>query len=145
MANLTVDLDSLLDSTLDDLKDAPQFKHFPAGAHRILLSLEVKSVNDRPVVEAKLKYVQAEELADPSEEAPAQNDETQCSYFLDTDFGQGKFKELASPIRTALGVTSNREIIEATKDLECIVITGVRADKKNVGRFFTDIKELAVV
>ncbi len=40
--NTSIDLDSLLDGTLDDLADLPESVPFHAGGHKISLSLEAK-------------------------------------------------------------------------------------------------------
>jgi len=37
-------LDDLLDQTLDDIADLPEFKPYPAGAHRVLVSFNTKEV-----------------------------------------------------------------------------------------------------
>ena len=37
---LNLDIDNLLDGTLDDLADAPEFKPFPLGAHKIVMKWE---------------------------------------------------------------------------------------------------------
>ena len=51
-ANTQVSIDSILDSTLDDLADMPEFKPFPAGAHKCTFDFEAKTINGKPAVKS---------------------------------------------------------------------------------------------
>lgn len=139
-------LDGLLDSTLDDIADLPSFEPFPAGAHRVLVSMEHKEINEKPSVELELKMLEVLELADPNTAvAPVEGDTCTLAYFLDNEFGLGKFKEVAVPFAAALGVSSLRDVIEQVKDIECVVISNTRPDKKDPERVYMNIKELQIV
>jgi hypothetical protein len=144
MTNST-DLDSLLDATLDDLEDLPEFKSFPAGAYRVSVTLEGKSVNDKPGVEMAMKLQEVIELADATDTAPAEGDVSTMLFFLDNEFGRGKLKAAVTPIALALGTTTIREAVEACKDVECVVVLGQRADKKDPDKIYQTLKEVAVV
>lgn len=141
----TVDIDNLLDATLDDLEDLPTFEPFPAGAHRVKISLETKEVNDHPSVEANCVMMETLELSNAtSDTAPKEGSTANCLYMLDNEFGRGAFKAIAKPLGEALNVASPREVIEQTKDIEVLIVTTIKHDKKNdVNRM--NIKELQVV
>ena len=139
------ELDQLLDQELDDLSDIPTFDPFPAGVHRVLLSLEAKEkpVAGHPSVECLLKMVEVQELEDTvNAVAPDPGSEANCLFMLDNEFGQGKLKMVCKVMAPVVGSTNTREIVDGTTDIECFVITGLRADKEDKDKFYMDIKEL---
>lgn len=140
-----VDLDAILDVTLDDLEDLPEFKVFPPGAHRVSVSLEVKEINKHPAIELSMKLLETLEMADPQEDPMEPGTECSTAYMMDNKFGQGAFKEVTKAIGASLGTSSLREIVEATKDLECVVITTIRKDKNDPDKKYINIKQLDVV
>ena len=140
-----IDIDSLLDSTLDDLEDLPEFKPFPAGAHRVLVSFETKEIGGHPSVEVACKMVETMELANPtSDTTPKAGDEASMLCMLDNEFGRGALKAVAEPLGEALGTGVIREVIEQTKDIECLIVTSIRKNKES-GAEYLNIKELQVV
>lgn len=139
------DIDSLLDSTLDDLADLPSFKPFPGGAHRVAVTLDYKEINKKPTVEMKLKMIEAIEISEPTDEAPKAGDECNTLYFLDNDIGQGKFKDVAKIFGESLGISSIRDIIDQTKDIECLVITSVTKDRNDADKVYLNVKQVQVV
>jgi hypothetical protein len=138
-------LNSLLDATLDDLDDLPEFKNFPVGAHRVLASFSVKDINGNVAIELGFKYVEAVELTDTNDVEPKQGDTASTMFMMANEFGQGNFKRCAKPFAEALGFSTNREIVEGVKDVECIVVTSLRADKNDKTKFYMQVKEIAVV
>lgn len=136
----------LLDATLDDIDDLPEFGNYPPGAHKVLITLDPKVVNKNPCVEAAFKYVECVELSEPTkDEAPKEGAVASVLFQLNNEFGAGLFKKLATPLGAAFGTRSNREIVDQTKDIEVVMITGLRADKNDKEKFYMTIKELAVV
>jgi len=139
-----IDIDDLLDATLDDLEDLPEFAPYPPGVHRVLVSLELKEVNDQNAVELKMKAVETVELSDTKFEPLAAGAETSVLFLLNNEFGRGNMKLCLKPIGEALGLTKTRDIIEQTKEVECLVLTSLRKDKNDKEKFYTNIKELKV-
>lgn len=147
MSNQNVDLDSILDSTLDDLADMPEFKPFPAGAHRATIKLEVKAVNDIPSLDIKLEGIESVELSNPEDQPIKQGDSTNQLLMLKTkdgkknEFSEGKMKELLKPLAAHFGTTTNRETIEAANGAEVLVVTKLRKDDRNKEdiKYYTDI------
>ena len=139
------EIDALLDSTLDDLADLPEFKNFNPGVHRVLVTLSLKEVNKKNVIELSMKGLETLELVTPTDEPIKEGDSSSIIFMLDNEFGVGNFKKLATPIAEALGTTTNRETIEQCDDLECLIVTSLRVDKNDKDRFYLNVKELNVV
>lgn len=140
-------LDSLLDGTLDDLADMPEFKPFPAGAHSILATLIDKTakkdhVNGHPAYELRMKLEEHLELVNP-EEALQKGAETGILYMLDNEMGQGQFKKLLAAIAVKFPGLSNRETAAQVKDLAMAVVTKQRANKDKT-QMYTDLVEAIV-
>lgn len=144
--NTALDLDSLLDSSLDDLEDLPEFKPFVPGAHRALVSLDLKEVNGKKAVELSMKHMETLELAEPSRDtAPNPGDIASILFMLDNEFARAKMKKITAPLAAALGTSTIRELIEAAKDVESVVITSYRKNKEDPSSPYMDVKELQVV
>lgn len=145
MAEDTTIIDDLLDSTLDDLADLPEFKPFPPGAHRVILKFEKKTVNKHPSVELKLTAKETLELVNPTKDTPLEpGTETNVLYQLDNDFGQGKFKEALVPLGEHLGLTKLKDIMEAANGMEVTVVTTIRKNKDNPDLLYTSISNVIV-
>lgn len=153
MSNQNIDLDSILDSTLDDLADMPEFKPFPAGAHRATITLEVKAVNDIPSLDIKLEGIETVELSNPEDTPIKQGDSTNQLVMLKkkdgtrNEYSEGKMKELLKPLAAHFGTTTNRETIEAANGCEVLVVTKLRKDDRNKDdiKYYTDIVSWQVV
>ena len=138
------EIDSLLDSTLDDLEDLPSFKPFPAGAHRVNVSLSIKKINDAEAVEMSLVLLETMEMADAQAEPAKPGDTSSVLFMLNNEFGLGNLKKCCIPLSEALETSSIRETIEAAQNVECVVLTALRADKNDKDKFYLNIKELQV-
>ena len=140
------DIDNLLDSTLDDLEDLPEFKAFPPGVHKVLISLDLKEVNDKQCVEMEMKALETVELAEPTKDTVLkEGDSCNILFMLDNEFGRGKLKAVATPLGEALDTSVLREVIEQAKGVECLVVTSLRKDKNDPDKKYTNVKELQVV
>lgn len=138
-------MNALLDATLDDIADLPEFKTYPAGAHRVLASFDVKEINGKAAIELAFTYLEAIELADANDKAPNANDACSTMFMMDNEYGQGNFKKCAAPFAEAMGFATNREIVEGVKGVECIILTSLRADKNDKTKFYLQVKEISVV
>lgn len=137
-------IDSLLDSRLDDLADLPEFKVFPPGAHRVVISFSTKEINKHPAVELKLKLVETIELAEPSDVPVAVGTETSIAFLLDNEFGQGNLKEVAVPLAKYFGTQDLRSTFKESEGAEVTVVTKLRADKNDADKKYMQIKSLIV-
>ena len=139
-------IDDLLDITLDDLEDLPEFKPYPAGVHKVLLSMEKKEVNKHPCVEISLKLIETLELAEPTkDEAPKAGATSSVLCMMDNEFGRGNFKLIAIPIGQALSISKAADVVEAAKDIECLVVTTIKIDKLDKSIERMNIKAVSVV
>ena len=144
---MTTEAMDVLDMTLDDLEDMPTFEPYPAGAHRALMTLDTKVINDVQAVEAKFKLIETIELAEPLKDGvkpPVEGDETSVLCQLNNEWGRGTLKMLATPVGQSMGIAPIRDVIQECNDVEVIIVTLVQIGKKD-GIARTKIKELAVV
>ena len=153
---MTDNLDLLLDSTLDDLEDLPSFQPFPVGAHKVLASFGMKDINGKSAVTLDFTLIETLELADasitpeledgtPNPNFPKAGDTSNAMFILDNEYGRGNLKKCALPFGAALELSSVREIIEGVKEVECILLSGLRKDKNDPDKFYLDVKEIQVV
>lgn len=144
--NTNTTLDSILDSTLDDLADLPEFSVFAPGVHRVVIDFEQKTVSNHPSIEAKFKLLETVELANPAEDTAAAIPGTESSvlFTLDNKFGQGKFKEFIKPICEHLGVSSIRAAVDGAKGLEVLIVTKIRQNKEKT-QHYLDVVSLNVL
>lgn len=157
MSEINMNIDALLDGTLDDLADLPEFKPFPPGTHRCTLKMEIKKIDKNTAVEVGLTALGTEELADTSDTPLSPGDNTSVLYFLThtnpkaAEIGQGGFKNLMKSLAEHFGAKSNRELMEEGNGAEVLVVTGYRLAKKdpqnpNADRKkYTDLLALQVV
>lgn len=141
----TFDMDVLLDGTLDDLADMPEFKPFPAGVHKVKINIEQKIIQTYPCFELKLTGIETKELPSGSKDEPlVAGHSTNVLYFMKhknpqvAELGQGKLKELMKVFAEKYGAKSNRELIAEAQNSEVLIATGVREDKSK-GKSYTEI------
>ncbi len=145
--NLNMDIDSLLDGTLDDLADMPAFKPFTPGTHVAILKLEIKKIGENQAVEAGFKHKETIEQADPTATPVTPGDETSVLFFLKhpsqqaVELGQGQFKEIMKAAAEKFGPNTNRELMAQANGSEVTIVTGLREDKKK-GKTYTSLTAL---
>ena len=142
-------VDAILDGTLDDLADLPEFKPYPAGSYIVGLSIKDKTavkdrINGHPGFEFKLKMQEVLELNDKEATPPAVGDETSILYLLDNEIGQGNFKNIMKASAEHFGAKSNRELLADLQGATVMVITKQRANKDKT-KMYDDIVEMKVV
>lgn len=134
-------LAALLDEDLDALADLPEFKPFPEGAHRVTVTIGTKEINKHPSFEVKLVAIETLELADSADQPLEKGAETSTMYMRDNEIGQGKFKDLMTPLGEHFGTRNIGKLIAAINGSEFLAITKKRADKEKE-REYTDIVSL---
>ena len=157
--NLNLDIDSLLDGTLDDLADAPEFKPFPLGVHKIIMNWETKQLDDKKesgkkntLVTLKMKAMETIETPAGSEEVCSPGQEENIGFFLvhhsspkATEIGQGAFKEIMKSLAGHYGAKSNRELMAESAGAEALVTTGHRTDKQDKSKKYTTLEKLMII
>ncbi len=156
--NQNVSMDDLLDGTLDDLADMPEFKPFAPGAHKLKLKFEEKLINELKCVELNLTMVEVVELSNPEDTPPASGDTTNVLYMLQkkddngkkvaNDLGQGQLKEVLRALAPEFPeAKSSRDIMAAANGYEILGVTGIRENKKdknNIKRY-TSLDSVSVI
>lgn len=146
-------LDSILDATLDDLADVPEFKPFAAGTHMASLTLTEKAIQNKPAIEWKLTHIETLELVNPEDTPPKAGDTCSGAFiFVNNDgtvneIAQGQFKEILKPLAAHFGTATNRATLEAAQGVQVAVTMSQRAGKKgssSEGKFFPTIETLIV-
>lgn len=133
--------DAILDATLDDLADLPEFVTPPAGAYNVtILEALVKKINEKPAVEFKLRFDSTVELNDANDAPIKDGTECNVAYILDNEFGQGNLKELLKQLADLAGEGTIREKITNLKGAQVLMITSVRKDKKDADKKYLQIK-----
>ena len=139
-----LDLDSILDSSIDDLADLPEFQVFPNGMHRVIINWESKEVNKHPCMELKMKAIETIELANPAEDTPlVAGTESSVLFMMDNEFGQGKFKSIIKQLAEATGSTKISDAVEASTGMEVQVVCKVRQNKDK-SQSYTDVTKVIV-
>lgn len=136
-------LDSLLDGTLDDLADIPEFRPFNPGAYRLNFAFE-QDKKTKHVYFAKLKVLEVLEQANPEDVPMEIGAETSVRYDLSNEYGQGAFKKILAVAAAHFGAKKNSELIEDMKNVEVVAITKHNVNKKN-NQIYTDIVEVQMV
>ena len=133
---MSLDLDSILDSSIDDLVDLPEFGIYPSGVHRVIINWESKEVNKHPSMEMKMKLVETVELANPAEDQPVTAGQESSSLFmLDNEFGQGAFKQIMKTLAAACGtnkISETVEIVGLAEATRSVVVTGIEMFRKQL-------------
>lgn len=138
-------LDSLLDTSIEDLAELPEFPVYHAGVHKCVFDYEARKIGDNPSLVIKLKLVETVELANPDEDAPMEAGlETEMSYNLANEFGQGRARGLADKFLIAQGKETGtlREAFEPFKGAELTFLTNVRVDKNDKTKKYCGIKDV---
>lgn len=134
-----IDVSDLLDSSIDDLADLPEFATFPAGAHSAKISFSWKKVNEQRALEVKLTAIETQELANPQEDTPlTAGTETTVLYIWGNEFAQGKIKPILVALGKHHGLSNVVQIIEASQGMEVVVVTKVRQNKDKT-QSYTDL------
>lgn len=143
IASSNVNIDSLLDSTIDDLADLPEFAIFPNGVHKVVVKWESKEVNKHPCIELKMIAVETMELANAADIPLVAGTESSVLFMLDNEFGQGKIKALMQTFAGACGTKSIRETMEASNGMEVQVVTKMRQNKEKT-QWYTDVTKIII-
>ena len=147
---MALNLDQLLDTSISDLADLPEFKQPPAGAHRCYFNLAAKEIGGEPALVMNFKVIETLELEDPEKDKPLEaGDEFDISSVMTNEFGQGLVKSVAAKACEAQGVDPETvtlgQSFEPFIGGEVIAFTGLRLDKKDKSktpRHFVTLKDI---
>ncbi len=141
-----VNIDDLLDSSIDDLADMPAFAVYPSGVHRVqILGFEKKLVNKHPSFEMKMKLLEVVELAESTAVPPEVGTETNTLFMMDNDIGQGSFKDVMKCLARVCGTSKVSETMEAGVGMELNIVVKTKPDKKDPDIMRMNIKKVSAV
>jgi|SRR6267378_1503709 len=157
--NSGIDMDDLLDATLDDLADLPEFKPFAVGAHRATIKWALKDINElKGCPELTITHVETVELTNPEDTPPKPGDTCSIAYmlkkkdkatnqFVPNEIAQGQFKEVCKVLAAHFGTSSIRETMDASNGAEVLVVMGIRTDKRDANnlKYYADLKSIQVM
>lgn len=152
--NNFLDMDSLLDATVDQLADTPEFKPFPTGTHLCVLTLEQRNKDPKkPAISWKLTAIETIELKDAEKDQPVKAGDT-CSGLFSfvkddgtvNELAQGQFKEIMRPLSGHFKTASNRDTLAAVAEGVTVAVTMSQREgkKENAGKFYPVIEALVV-
>ena len=123
-------LDSLLEGTLDDLANVPDFVQYPAGTHRVNISWEMPTKERPTTIGLKFVLIATEELNDANDVAPPVGSLSNISFKMDNEYGQSNYRKVIASLSSNFGPGTNREIMEKSEGAECMIVTTLKAGKK---------------
>jgi hypothetical protein len=136
-----VDMDSLLEGTLDQLADLPEFKPFPPGVHRCTIKWE----REEKTIKMHVTALETVELAAPSKDTPLEKGtETTMNYKLDNEYGQGNFKVIMAGLTAIHGAASPSKLMQTSEGNEYNLVTDTRPNKDKTA-VYTDVKAILPV
>jgi hypothetical protein len=130
-------LDELLNGSVDNLADKPEFKPYPPGVHGVAVFFKEKKEKDFQGVEIRFSYAEAVELKNPEDQAPEAKAEQVLQLNLlaenetQREFAQGTYKDIVQALIARFGVGSPRDLMNNNQGAGAIITTGLRkAGKK---------------
>lgn len=151
--NMGADLDSILDGTLDDLADMPEFKPFPAGTHRASIKWSFKEINKQNCPNIKFTIAETVELSNPDDTPSKAGDNTDIAFMFKkkdgtkNEIAEGQFKQIMQSLAETYGAKTPRELMAESENAEVLITTKIRTDKKDPQnpKHYTDLVALQVI
>lgn len=134
-----MNLDDILDQSIDDLKDLPEFKVPPTGIYEQDVSLVMKEINKKPAIVAHHVIIECKSLADdsiPENERAKPGDSFDVGFILKDESGQrnevaeGFFKAFMIPFHAHFDDKSIKSVVEKMKDPVRIVSAIEKKERK---------------
>ncbi len=148
--NASVSTLDLLDASLDDMADLPEWKIFPAGVYRVKPEVKQESKKQKGesvtviTVTATLLEGGIKEKNDPASADPAVGSQTNVRFTWENEYGQGGLKNLLKPISAATGVKKVGDLLQLLGTADSVLLVmGVRKSSKDgkdyENQTFTDL------
>lgn len=148
----TMSMDDLLDSTLDDLADMPEFKPWEPGSYKVSIKWDYSKYATEKTISVTMKHVETLELNTPDAVPPTVGDECKLTFFLTkadkvdpriklkNEFGEGAWKMFLFALAPSFPGTK-KEIMDASNGAEVGVVTKLRADKRDPKdvKYYTEV------
>lgn len=145
-------LDSLLDKNLDDIADLPEWRIYPAGAHKLRVNWETKDKKwkdkdhgdmEGKVVVMKLTAIETLELTNPKDDKPLAGGEVATmEYNPFYDNAVSALKGVLKNMEPVIGSSNLKALIQGTEGFEVVAFTAIRKYKKQDGTYGDQMKVL---
>ena len=96
-------MDSLLEGTLDDLAEVPDFVTYPAGTHRANLSWEMPTKERPTTIGIKFSAIETVELNDANDTPLVPGSLTTVSFKMDHEYGQSNYRKIIASLAAHFG------------------------------------------
>lgn len=128
-------INSLLDSNIEDLKEMPGFEVPVPGVYNLLATTGLKEVNNEQCVELTIVVVDCAEQDDPTAAATVPGTKSSMLFKLTNEYSVSDMKKILKPFGEHFGVTNVRQLVEeCINDVQIIAKVGNRKGKaKNPG------------
>lgn len=126
-----IPVENLMDASIDDLNDLPAFTIPPQGHYKLTVSLERKTVNDKPTIEASCVVMETLELADKAQTPSENGTKFSQLFMMDNEWGQGGFKGFVTPIAQAMSIKQIGEAVDKIKNIQIAATVKHRVHKED--------------
>jgi len=155
MATTEMNFDDILDQSIDDLADLPEFKVPDTGIYKLRVTGGTKAINNKPAVTTSFVVREIVELADssiPEEQRAKAGDKFDIAYILKDEDGnkseiaEGRMKEFLAPFHAHYGEKSIRAIIEGplTEGVDITAQVVKKARKNDPEKFDARISDVTI-
>ncbi len=148
---VAIPIEDLMDADLDNIADLAGFEIPPKGHYKLSISLEQKTVNDKPAISANATVLETLELADANETKCKEGTKFNVLFMMDNQWGQGAFKKFVMPIAKHLGVSKVSETIKACQNITVAATLKHRGNKEDKDkpaeekRWYADLQNVEVL
>ena len=147
--------DTLLDKSLDDLKDLPEFKIPDTGIYKLSVKVEMKEINKKPAIVAKFKVREVVELEDssiPETERSKAGDGFDIPFMLrnedgtPNELGEGRFKEFSAPFANHFEEKNLRTLVTEKLNSEVDITAKIKkvARKTDAEKFDARVSDISI-
>lgn len=145
----------ILDQSIDDLADLPEFKVPDTGMYRLAVTAEPKPINDKPAVVAKFRVINLIELADdsiPEEERAKENDKFDIPFILrdkegnKSEIAEGRMKEFLAPFSAHFEEKNNKALIMNHLNSEVIITAKItkKQRKDDADKYSAQVSDIVI-
>jgi hypothetical protein len=146
--------DDLLDKSIDDLADLPEFKVPETGIYGLSVKLETKEINNKPAVVCKYTVRNVVELADssiPEEQHAKAGDGFDEAYILkdndgkDSEIAWGRLKQFLQPFEVHFGEKLISALVKRLADPVSITAKVTKKPRKDdKEKFSAQVSDITV-
>lgn len=150
-AQTFANIDQLFGTSLDDLADLPSFETPAPGSYILSVTLDVKKINGKDVVEAAYVVIEGVEAAtsgvgvDASRALAVPGSKFSQIFMLDNEYGIGNLKKFLAPFAEHFGTQSIQQLVrDDVRDVQIAALVKNRKDKTDAERFYADVMNITI-